>query len=106
MNSIDSQRELLLRHLDGRVTPEERARVLDWLRTDPDARAFLREVAKQAVGIADCERTARGRQEQLQLRARVASATPGNVTRVDFRGWPRAARRGRKSPRPRLCSRQ
>ena len=65
MNPTESQRELLLRHLEGRLTAEERAQVNDWLRTDPQARAFLRELAEQAVMIADLEREALGRQEVL-----------------------------------------
>jgi ferric-dicitrate binding protein FerR (iron transport regulator) len=68
MSRNDSQQELLLRHLDGRLTQDERLRVAELLRTNPDARAFLREVAEHAVMVADLERVAMGRQEELHIR--------------------------------------
>jgi ferric-dicitrate binding protein FerR (iron transport regulator) len=58
MNSATPECELLLRYLDDRVTPEERRGIEQWLRTDPEARAFLREVAEQSVMVADLERSA------------------------------------------------
>lgn len=69
MSSAASKRELLLRRFEGRVSAEERAQVNEWLRTDAEARAFLRELAEQAVMIADIEREALGRQEALHGRA-------------------------------------
>ena len=59
MNPNDSTHELLVRHLDGRLTPEERQHVAELLRIDPSAREFLREVSEQAVMVADLERIAR-----------------------------------------------
>lgn len=58
MNSNESQNELLLRYLEGQVTPAERLRALELLRADPLAREFLREIAEQSVMVADLERTA------------------------------------------------
>ncbi len=72
MNREDPFGELLMRHLDGRATPEERAGVAARLRADPGARAFLREVAEQSVVVADIERTALGREQALRPRE-----TPG-----------------------------
>jgi ferric-dicitrate binding protein FerR (iron transport regulator) len=49
--------ELLLRLLDGELPSDERERVIALLRSDADARAFLREVAEQSVMLADIERS-------------------------------------------------
>ena len=49
--------ELLLRFLDGRLPPDERARAIALLRSDADARACLREIAEQSVMVADIERS-------------------------------------------------
>lgn len=56
MNLDQSHRELLLRFIDGLTTPEESQRIQDVLLDQPEARDFLREVAEQAVMIADLER--------------------------------------------------
>lgn len=40
MKLHDSKRELLVRHLDGRLTDTEQQQVEAWLRENPDARAF------------------------------------------------------------------
>ncbi|MHC4431667.1 MAG: FecR domain-containing protein [Planctomycetota bacterium] len=68
MKDSESHQELLLRFLDGNLLPEEKAQVDDLLRYDPDARAFLREVAEQAVTVADVERVKERRQEELTAR--------------------------------------
>ena len=86
MNSNDSRRELLLRYLDGRVTPEERLRVAELLRSDASAREFLRTVSEQAVMVADLERIAAGRAEALHPRRAVAEQRRKIVT-VNFRAW-------------------
>ena len=86
MNSNDSRRELLLRYLDGRVTPEERLRVAELLRSDASAREFLRTVSEQAVMVADLERIAVGRAEALHPRRAVAEQRRKIVT-VNFRAW-------------------
>ena len=56
MASNEEQNELLLRYLDGSLDPSDQAKVAELLRGDTDARAFLREVAEQAVVVADVER--------------------------------------------------
>ena len=52
----EEQNELLLRHLNGQLGPDEEAKVADLLRGNAEARAFLRAVAEQAVVVADVER--------------------------------------------------
>ncbi len=49
---------LLLRWVDGDLSIQERAHVETLLRSDPAARALLREIAEQAVVFADLERMA------------------------------------------------
>lgn len=73
VNELEARRELLLRHVDGRASDEEGSKVQAWLRTDPAARAFLREVAEQAVMIADIERTRSVRQPELHGTSRAQS---------------------------------
>jgi len=87
MNSNDSPHELLLRHLDGRLTQDERLRVAELLRTDPEARAFLRAVAEQAVLVADLECVALGRQEELHRRPLRAADQGRKILPVRFRSW-------------------
>ncbi len=87
MKENDSQHELLLRHFDGRSTPEERLRVVELLRSDPEARAFLREVAEQAVIVADLERIALGRQEALRERPTRSADHGRRGVSVKFRVW-------------------
>ena len=57
MEQIELHHELLLRYLDGNLSPVEEAEVNDLLGRDPEARAFLRQGAEQAVTIADMQRT-------------------------------------------------
>lgn len=68
MKDAESHQELLLRYLDGNVLPEEQARVTELLRSDPEARAFLRDVAEQAVTMADMERVGERRETELEAR--------------------------------------
>ncbi|MHC4496426.1 MAG: hypothetical protein ACYSYM_11460, partial [Planctomycetota bacterium] len=68
MKNAESHQELLLRYLDGNFLPEEEARIAELLRRDPQARAFLREVAEQAVTFADMERVEDRRQGELGAR--------------------------------------
>jgi hypothetical protein len=56
MTLSEEQNELLLRHLNGQLGPDEEAKVADLLRGNAGARAFLRAVAEQAVVVADVER--------------------------------------------------
>lgn len=87
MNPNEANNELLLRYLDGRVTPEERTRVAEWLRVDPAARQFLRTVSEQAVMVADLERTAAGRQEALHPHVSRAADAGRKIVPVNFRSW-------------------
>ena len=86
MNPNDSRRELLLRYLDGRVTPGERLRVAELLRSDASAREFLRTVSEQAVMVADLERIAAGRAEALHPRRAVAEQRR-KIVPANFRAW-------------------
>ena len=88
MNPNDSQHELLLRHLDGRVTPEERLSVAALLRSDATAREFLRTVSEQAVMVADLERIAAGREEALHPR-QAATGQRRKILPINFRWWQR-----------------
>ena len=88
MNPNEPDHELLLRYLEGKVTPEERQRVLDLLRTDREAREFLREVAEQSVMLADLERMAQGQQQELSPRA---TENQRVVAPAQFRRWQWAA---------------
>ena len=56
MTLSEEQNELLLRHLNGQLGPDEEVKVADLLRGNAGARAFLRAVAEQAVVVADVER--------------------------------------------------
>ncbi|MEO1994513.1 MAG: FecR family protein [Planctomycetaceae bacterium] len=56
MSDADGTYELLLRYLDDALCPEERARVETMLREQAAVRESLREVAHQAVTIADVDR--------------------------------------------------
>jgi ferric-dicitrate binding protein FerR (iron transport regulator) len=90
MSRKESEQELLLRYLDGRVTPEERSRVAELLRSDAAAREFLRTVSEQAVMVADMERIAAGREEALHSR-KIAEEPSRKVVPVRFRAWQWAA---------------
>ena len=93
MNDAQSHQELLVRYLDGNLRQEEEAQVADLLRSDPVARAFLREVAEQAVTVADVERAEQGRRTELAARkdwARVGNETFGRTEspRTRLAKWP------------------
>ncbi len=62
MDTDETRRVWILRFLEGKVSAEERARVVELLRADAEARRFLRDVAEQSVMIADIERSARARE--------------------------------------------
>ena len=70
----EEQNELLLRHLNGQLGPDEEAKVADLLRSNAEARTFLRAVAEQAVVVADDKR--RTQSEPLP-----ADAPPGTAPR-------------------------
>jgi ferric-dicitrate binding protein FerR (iron transport regulator) len=87
MTFNEPERELLLRFLDQAVSEAERQQVAVLLRTNPAARAFLREIAEQSVMVADLERTALAAQPELEpdsIRPR-----PQRRTRfpIPFRLW-------------------
>jgi len=93
MKDAESHKELLLRYLDGNLLPEEKAHVADLLRRDPEARAFLREVAEQAVTIADAERVQQRRRSELGVRQDWAGNPREALTRmrelrIRFARWP------------------
>jgi len=69
------------------LTQDERWRVAELLRTDPEARAFLRAVAEQAVMVADMERIALGRQEEFHLRPLRSAHQGRKILPVRFRSW-------------------
>jgi len=48
--------QLLMRHLDGRLSVAESRELAAWLREDAAARAWLRELAEQAVALGDLGR--------------------------------------------------
>lgn len=56
MHSFDSRYELILKSLEGKLTRAERQQVCECLREDSEARAYLRELAEQAVTVADLGR--------------------------------------------------
>jgi FecR protein len=66
-NITDSQRELLLKYLDGYLQPEEEKPLHELLESNPAARDFLREIAQQAVMVADIERMAAGNREVVAV---------------------------------------
>ena len=93
MKNEESHQELLLRYLDGNLLPEEQARVADLLRCDPEARAFLREVAEQAVTVADVERVEERRRSELGARQDWAGNRREALSRIGelrnrFSRWP------------------
>ncbi len=82
MSDTNSNHELLLRHLDGRLSADEEACVAELLRTDAEARAFLREVAEQAVAVAELERNEKARRGELDMRI-----VPSSGSRIRFNDW-------------------
>ena len=90
MNSQAPAHETLLRYLDGRLTPDESREVGQWLQTDPSARAFLREVAEQAVMVADLERAALGQVTESSASLADAARPKRLLGAGRFRPWQRA----------------
>ncbi|HIM31512.1 MAG TPA: hypothetical protein EYG57_18435 [Planctomycetes bacterium] len=95
MTDNGTDRELLLRYIDGRLIPAEEKVVTDSLRTDPAAREFLRDVAEQAVALADMERAEQGRQaEQAAKRYETDKQAPPasgtEISLVRLVRWPLA----------------
>jgi hypothetical protein len=90
MKNKELYEELILRYLDGNLLPDEKTKVADLLRNDPEARTFLREIAEQAVTVADMERVERSQQRELGARQ-------------DWVGNQREALRGIKAPRIRFA---
>jgi len=52
-----SHEELLVRFLDGSLSPSEEAELMQLLEQDSSARELLREMSEQAIAVADLERT-------------------------------------------------
>ncbi|MCP4262587.1 MAG: FecR domain-containing protein [Planctomycetes bacterium] len=93
MKDSESYQELLLRYLDGNLLPQEQAQVAELLRNDPNARAFLREVAEQAVTVADAERVKERRDIEIEARQDWAGNRRKTLTRIGrlrtrFARWP------------------
>ena len=93
MKDTESNHELLLQYLDGNLPPEKEAQVADLLHRDPEARAFLREVAEQAVTVADLERAEENRGRALETRHDEAENRHSVLRRIgrqhdSFIGWP------------------
>lgn len=64
----EEQQALLLRQLNGDLSPAEAAEAERILKEDAEARAFLRGVAEQAVVVADVERLAQHREPAKVVR--------------------------------------
>lgn len=90
MNSETPEHASLLRYLDGRTTPAQRSGTEQWLRTDPEARAFLREVAEQSVMVADLERAALAHQAERSARFTGTRRDRRHSWGARFRPWQRA----------------
>ncbi len=67
MTSSEEENELLMRYLDGRLDPNDQARVAELLRDDAEARAFLRTVAEQAVVVADVQRIGQHKPQSAKI---------------------------------------
>ncbi len=90
MNPDQLNHELIFRHLDGRLSPEQQAEFAQLLRVDASARAYLREVAEQAVMVAELERTAACREQSAQPASfpkQPKKSPSAKVIAVDFRTW-------------------
>lgn len=81
----------VVQYLDGTLAPEERRRVEALLRTEPAAREFLRDVAEQAVTVADLDRTGQDRRREWVSRRDWDSDAPAprGSTRIPSRFWSR-----------------
>ena len=93
MKDAESYQELLLRYLDGNLLPDEEAQIAELLRREPEARAFLREVAEQAVTIADTERVGERRDKEIEARQDWAGNRSEAVSKIGglctrFARWP------------------
>jgi len=93
MKDTESNQELILRYLDGNLLPEEEIQVTDLLRSNSEARAFLREVAEQAVTVADAERVKQHRWGELEARQdwagnRLKAHSKMEGPRIRLAGWP------------------
>jgi ferric-dicitrate binding protein FerR (iron transport regulator) len=93
MKDKELYEDLILRYLDGNLLPDEKNKVADLLRNDPEARTFLREIAEQAVTVADMERVERSQQRELEARqdwvGNQREALSGiKAPRIRFAGWP------------------
>ena len=75
MRINDAQRELLLRFLDGRLGNVESQSVEELLQSSEEARTFLRDVAEQAVMVANIERMSSSQGEPVSSARVIASDT-------------------------------
>lgn len=88
MNDNTAKNDLLLRHLDDRTDDDERRHVHEILRTDPEARAYVREVAEHAVIVADLERIGAAARDEIHSRPRAVLGSTHVEKAGRFRSWP------------------
>ncbi|MEQ2008831.1 MAG: FecR domain-containing protein [Limisphaerales bacterium] len=69
MNLDPGKEALLHRYLDGRLTVAEANELAAWLRAEPEARAWLRELSSQAVMLGDQSRSRAWRVEPFSVAA-------------------------------------
>jgi len=83
--------EWMLRCLDGKATVQEREAWEALLRDDPEARAYLRELAEQAVLLADLERTTSENFSRADLGVLSSSSTAQPRHKARWAPWARGA---------------
>jgi len=93
MKNKELYEDLILRYFDGNLPPDEKTKVADLLRSNPEARMFLREVAEHAVTVADMERVERSQQRELEARQdwvgnRREALSGIKAPRIRFARWP------------------
>lgn len=67
MNAPSDREQLLMRYLDGRLTEAETRELSTGLREDAATRAWLREVAEQAVALGDLAREQRWQSPKTEV---------------------------------------
>ncbi len=76
MSLSDLLQERLLRRLDGNLPTSERTEIDELLRNSPEAREFVRDVAEQAVAVADLERANMSRREAAIVARPLSAPAP------------------------------
>lgn len=83
MTFSDHQREMIIRYLDQSLDDSDCEQVEAWLHDQKEARDFLREVAEQAILLADLEKMTATAQPSLSERA---SPVHGSILRQVWSG--------------------